>query len=62
MIAEKVGRVISLSFYITSTEGRKEMFYLTMCYFTFFSQCSTTGVTKAWDDAYKRTLAVNRKE
>ena len=34
------------------------------------SQCSTTGVTKRpwyvlsclWDDAYKRTLAVNRKE
>ena len=35
------------------------------------SQCSTTGVTKAvvcvilsclWDGAYKRTLAVNRKE
>ena len=33
------------------------------------SQCSTTGVTKAvvcvtclWDNAYKRTLAANRKE
>ena len=33
------------------------------------SQCSTTGVTKAWyvlsclwDDVYKRTFTVNRKE
>ena len=30
------------------------------------SQCSMTGVTKAvvcvWDDAYKRTVAANRKE
>ena len=39
-------------------------------YYSFdYSQCSTTGVTKAgfvlsclWDDAYKRTLAANWKE
>ena len=54
------------------------MFYLIICIeeslnihsiISRSSQCSMTGVTKAWyvlsclwDDPYKRTLAANRKE
>ena len=41
-------------------EGRKEMFYLMMhsTYFIYGYMASE----RVWDDAYKRTLAANRKE